>query len=569
MCGIFAHWSIEHVPAKNLLKFFANLHPRGPDESSLTRIDYSLLFGFQRLAIHGLDASSGQPMADGHGKNMLIANAEIFNFEKLKATLACSDNNSDCEAIHAAFDISGGCPANAIAHLDGEFAFVMARDDEVILSRDPLGVRGMFFAHEEDHTGRVIRWAAASELKGLVGITNWTKVIPFPPGRYLSLSRSKPIFADDVNAFKHYFAKIPIWELSDQQPLTVAEVPYETAIVHVRELFIEAVRKRLSSDRGVGVFCSGGLDSVSVLAAVRHIRGPDAPINTYTVGMPGSTDLHFGRLAAEYFNTQHFEALLSEHQFLDAVRDTARICETWDTTTIRASVGNMLVSKHVASVGKDVVMLCGDVSDELFGGYLGFQGAPSEHEFHKVNMKMLRELYAFDLLRADRTISSFGLEGRVPFADFALLEYVASLPVSYKTWGALAPEAPMEKMLLRDAMRPFLPDFIANRRKEAFSDGVSSKTRSWYQILKDNIMTMASPVELSVMAEIDKQFDGMVPAMNNSVPVDAEGKFYRALYYMNYGSCNEHLIPSYWRQPFCQELDPSARKLKSYVGDTI
>jgi len=240
---------------------------------------------------------------------------------------------------------------------------------------------------------------------------------------------------------------------------------------------------------------------------------------------------------------------------LEAIDATIYQIESYDTTTVRASVGNYLVSKYIYDNTDNVVIFCGDMSDEIFGSYRGFTKAPSDHAFAKENGRMVRDVRHFDLLRSDKSISGAGLEARVPFADKTFLEFVMSLPPWMKRFGEGADYA-VEKHLLRRAFDGLLPDDVLWRRKEAFSDGVSGHERTWVQIIKEYVDKRVSDVEVSIANDLH--------AFKHNAPYDKESYYYRTVFDRHFpGKGRAETIPYFWRHPFCEgTLDPSARLLK-------
>jgi asparagine synthase (glutamine-hydrolysing) len=317
-------------------------------------------------------------------------------------------------------------------------------------------------------------------------------------------------------------------------------------------MFEEAVVKRLMSDRKVGALLSGGLDSSSVVAIMcRHMPAKD--LNTYSIGLKGSTDLAWAQKVADYLGTNHHEICLTEEQFLNAINDTIYQIESYDTTSVRASVPNYLVSKYIFENTEDCVIYCGDMSDEIFGSYRGFMKAQSEDEFKRENERMVRDVCYFDLLRSDKSISGAGLEARVPFADKKFLQYVMSIPPKYKMFS----DERIEKYIFRKAFDGLLPDDILWRRKEAFSDGVSGHERSWFQIIREHIDKNVKNEEYNKYNEITEY-----TSIHNS-PYDKESYYYRNIFEFFFPNC-EKAIPYFWRHPFCEEKDPSARLLTCY-----
>jgi asparagine synthase (glutamine-hydrolysing) len=326
----------------------------------------------------------------------------------------------------------------------------------------------------------------------------------------------------------------------------------ENICENIATLFEEAVVKRLMSERKVGALLSGGLDSSSVVAIMcRHMPAKD--LNTYSIGLKGSTDLVWARKVADYLGTNHHEVCLTEEEFLEAIRDTIKQIESYDTTSVRASVPNYLVSKYIGANSDDCVIYCGDMSDEIFGSYRGFMKAPTEEDFKRENERMVRDVCYFDLLRSDKSISGAGLEARVPFADKKFLQYVMSIPPQYKMFS----DARIEKYIFRKAFIGLLPDDILWRRKEAFSDGVSGHEKSWFQIIKEHVDKQVTDEEYNKY----KEFTEYTEVYN--APYDKESYYYRKTFNSLYSGC-ENVIPYFWRHPFCEETDPSARLLTCY-----
>ena len=290
------------------------------------------------------------------------------------------------------------------------------------------------------------------------------------------------------------------------------------------------------SDRSIGCILSGGLDSTLVTAIVsRKVGGQN--LNTYTIGLEGGVDLKYAKLASEYLNTKHHEFIVTEKEFLDCIEETIYQVESWDTTTIRSSICNLLVCKKIKEVGSDVVIFCGDVSDEIFASYRGFQNAPDGESFLEENVKMLKNIKYFDVLRSDKSISGAGLEGRVPFGDAKFVDLIMSIPPHLKMFS----KDKIEKKILREAFEGYLPHELLYRIKCAFSDSVSKKERSWSQIIKDYIDTKVTNEECS--------------------SGDKESYYYRKIFDKYYPG-RSHTIPYKWLHPFCpNQTDPSARTL--------
>lgn len=518
MCGIFAYLGTD-IDLKTLLEFFIKIYHRGPDNSNFLSIRNDLYFGFHRLRINGLDLKSNQPF---HLKGCyLICNGEIYNFEKLRESYPEYYSSSDCEIIIHLYRRHG--IERTLQMLDGVFAFILFDEvkNVVYAARDPIGIRPLFLGNTDNGI------AFASEAKAITFCNDYKQ---FTPGSWWC--SSKP---NEINSYYSFDYKV------------LPVLGEEDVLKNIRNLFTQAVKKRLMSEREVGCLLSGGLDSTLVTALVAN-NYEKGKLRTYSIGMEGSVDLYWARRAAEYLETEHHEVCFTEEQFLEGIEKTIYQIESYCTTSVRASVGNYLISLYIKENTPDVVIYCGDVSDEIFGSYRGFMKAPNNEEFRKANNKIVEDVHLYDVLRSDRSISGAGLEARVPFADKDFLNYVMSLPPEYKMFN----HEKMEKYYLRKAFDGYLPDELLWRRKEAFSDGVSSEKRSWFEIIKEFVESKIS----------DEEYEELVEKYDNPKPYDKESLYYRMIYEKYYG--DKELVPYYWRHPFCKIKDPSARLLDCY-----
>ncbi len=614
MCGIFYFQTVARMAIAQLKtmqeNFILSAH-RGPDKSVFMKDD-TRAWGFHRLSINGMDAAADQPF---HLKNCrLICNGEIYNFRALIDEFGLAEeykSGSDCEIIIHLYRKIG--IHETVRRLDGVFGFVLHDYENGVtyVARDPVGVRSLFIGvsrHDgmfggefsdlmcvsmnPDHYGLCI----SSELKSIHALCD--TVVQFPAGCYMEYSGEDSV--DGTAVFRTYYdyaylsyksydgigPSCPILKKTNdcslfETQLKEIQVDYSYDIsepnggeaeilAKIRELFTKAVIKRLMSERPVGCLLSGGLDSSLVTAIVaRELKrtSPDTVLNTYSIGLEGSVDLIWARRVAEYLGTCHHEVALKEQDFLNAIYDTIYQTESYCTTTIRASVGNYLISKYIQQQSDDVVIYCGDMSDEIFGSYRGFLKAPSDEEFHRENERMIRDVRFFDLLRSDKSISGAGLEARVPFADKEFLSYVMRIPPRFKRFD----DNRIEKYLLRKAFQgpyqagdsqPLLPDDVLWRRKEAFSDGVSSADgRTWVQMLKEYSDRVITDVEYN-------NPKNHLYVLHNP-PYDKESFYYRRVFETLYDGRGT-TIPYYWRHPFCDGvLDPSARLLSFYVTDAV
>ena len=575
MCGIFYYEAVgsnKRILMSTLHQLqsnFAKISHRGPDNSRFI-VNGQRCVGFHRLAINGLTASGDQPFSLLGCE--LVCNGEIYNHRTLAAKhgFTCV-SDSDCEVVIHLYRLFNGDMCATLRELDGVFSLVLIdrERDLVHVARDPFGVRSLYIGSSSDYECDM---SVASEMKAL---QHCDRVEQFPGGCYMTVSKNDQSRFD--TQLQSYYPDLHLDErqevpyiynfgtaLLDEDVNASPEVLETRACVLVRNLFELAVCKRLMSERPVGCLLSGGLDSSIVTALVvkfmaqaqqEQQQQQQAVVNTYAIGLEGSVDLKWARRVSEYLGTRHHEVCLTEQQFLDAIDATVYQIESYDTTTVRASVGNYLVSKYIYDNTDNVVIFCGDMSDEIFGSYRGFTKAPSDHEFARENTRMVRDVRCFDLLRSDKSISGAGLEARVPFADKTFLEFVMSLPPWMKRFGEGADYA-VEKHLLRKAFGSLLPEDVMWRRKEAFSDGVSGHERTWVQIIKEYVDQRVSDTEVSLANELNKY--------EHNAPYDKESYYYRTVFERHFpGKGRAETIPYFWRHPFCEGvLDPSARLLK-------
>ena len=533
MCGIFSYLG-KNFSFNDLVALSNKIKHRGPDSSNHISLDFDdkqFFLGFHRLAINGLDEISNQPLKDDSNEIYLIANAEIFNYKELiKENDFVYRTNSDCEVIihmYKKYGIDETCKK-----LDGEFAFLLVDLAKKVfyVVRDQLGVRSLYWTKNDDE------FALSSEVKAL---TDFSGVKQFPIGSYWS---------SDTNEIVRYYNFVGNVEGRKRDYFSETDFSEEEICKKLRELFIKAVEKRMLSERKVACLLSGGLDSSTVSAIVAKMVG-DYNLNTYSIGMKGATDLKYAKSMATYIKSNHVNIELDETEFLDAIEKTIYQIESYDTTSVRASVGNYLVSLYIKEHSDDTVIFCGDVSDEIFASYRGFSGEHSDDDFYVENVKMLNNIQYFDILRSDKSISGAGLEARVPFADKDFIDYVMKLPPSLKKFN----KDRMEKYLFRKAFEEYMPYDILWRRKEAFSDGVSSTERSWFQIIKEFVDKKYS----------DTDYETIRKKYSWNMPYDKESLFYREIFEKYYPN-KADLIPYFWRHPFSTQLDPSARLLATY-----
>jgi asparagine synthase (glutamine-hydrolysing) len=564
MCGIFALLNQDIVAGSTdnyIMTQFMRGRGRGPESSKMTRLNPNTLIGFHRLAINGLSPASDQPMI--MDDVVLICNGEIYNYRELYELLGIVPTTaSDCEVIihlYRRFGIE-----HTLQLLDGVFAFVLIdqniHQDEarVFVARDPYGVRPLYVL--SDPILHV--YGFASELKQLCDIVNSNTpkydISHFPPGTYSEythsfkvLSRWRPCITNrpyHVMPFTSLFPTATLGEYLDG----------------IRNHLVQAVEKRcLTTERPVACLLSGGLDSSLITALVNeYVVGNGLPrLETYSIGIEGSEDLKYAKEVADYLGTRHTEVTLTEADFCAAIPEVIRAIESYDTTTVRASIGNYLLGKYIRANSDAKVIFNGDGSDELFGGYLYMHCCPDAVEYDRETRRLLRDIHKFDVLRSDKSISSHGLEPRTPFLDRAFTQYVLSIPhlTRFRPNGDKG-DAICEKWLLRTAFdkyhytnhrdEPLLPDSVLWRRKEAFSDGVSGKSRSLYEVLQE----YASAAHTDEMG---------VELSGHLIPETAEQTLYRREFEAVYPG-RGNIVPYFWMPKYVEAKDASARTLAIY-----
>jgi asparagine synthase (glutamine-hydrolysing) len=530
MCGIFAHIAADDVSKPTNIynssfieKQFQKGKSRGPESSQFVVNEYNSTFiflGFHRLAINGLDDISNQPIViDGI---YLICNGEIYNYKSLSKHYKLK-SNSDCEVIIHLYKEYG--IEYLFELLDGVFAFVLydSNIQKMYVARDPYGVRPLYF-HE--NCGLTF----ASEIKQIVQFG--VNIKQFEPGTFMEVGiKSNTLQTKRYSSFG--FSKMIFNNLYDIYGI-------------IYQMLHNSVKKRVvgTTDRPIACLLSGGLDSSTITALVNSFL-PKGTLETYSIGLEGSTDLVYAQKVADHLGTKHTSIVLTENEFFEAIPEVIRAIESYDTTTVRASVGNYLVGKYISEHTQAKVIFNGDGADELMGGYRYFNFVPNEIEFDRECKRLLSNIHYFDVLRSDRCISTHGLEPRTPFLDRSFVQMYLSLPPDLR--NHIYNNQP-EKFLLRGAlsfMKPdLLPEEIILRTKEAFSDGVSSTDRSWYKIIEEKVTHL--------------QFTEKVYVHNP--PQTNEQRYYRSLFEADYQYCG-NVVPYFWMPKYVQTTDPSARTI--------
>jgi len=465
MCGIVCAFDIKQKSEDlrpQVLEMSKTVRHRGPDWSGIYSDDKAIL-AHERLAI--VDPASGkQPLFSEDKTLVLAANGEIYNHKELRAQFPDYpfQTQSDCEVILALYKEKGH---DFIDEMNGIFGFAIydAAKDEYFIARDHMGIIPLYMGWDKYGTFYV-----ASELKALEGVC--TKIELFPPGHYMSSTDGELVQ----------------WYKRDWQDYDAVK-DNETSIEELRQALEDAVHKQLMSDVPYGVLLSGGLDS-SVTSAIakkysqHRIESDDKEqawwpqLHSFSVGLEGSPDLAAAQKVADHIGTVHHEIKFTIQEGLDAIKDVIYQLETYDITTVRASTPMYLMARVIKSMGIKMV-LSGEGADELFGGYLYFHKAPNAKEFHEETVRKLSKLHMYDCLRANKSLAAWGIEGRVPFLDKEFMDVAMRINPQDK----MITSDRMEKWVVRKAFEDMLPESVAWRQKEQFSDGVGY---SWIDTLK-------------------------------------------------------------------------------------
>jgi asparagine synthase (glutamine-hydrolysing) len=510
MCSIFGIFGLQpgddlQALRRQALDCSQRQRHRGPDWSGVY-VDDGAILVHERLAI--VDPAGGsQPLLSADGHLALAVNGEIYNHRELKQQLTqpyAFQTGSDCEVINALY--REDAPAALLNRLNGIFAFALwdKATGRVLIARDPMGVCPLYWGHDQQGRLRV-----ASEMKSLAD--SCADVAQFPPGHYY----------DSVSGELLQYYRKPWRDYAAVQGVQVSKQ-------ELREAFERAVHRQLMTDVPYGVLLSGGLDS-SLVAAVaarfarKRIEDNDEAeawwprLHSFAIGLKGSPDLAAAAIAAESLGTVHHGFEYTFEEGLDALPEVIRHIETYDVTTIRASTPMFLLARRIKAMGVKMV-LSGEGSDEIFGGYLYFHKAPNAREFHEELIRKLDALYNYDCLRANKSMMAWGVEPRVPFLDVEFLDVAMRMDAQYKMIDKTSGGATrMEKGVLREAFEGYLPDSILWRQKEQFSDGVGY---GWIDGLKAHAEAQVSDREL---AAADKRF----PV---NPPQTKEAYYYRTLF---------------------------------------
>jgi asparagine synthase (glutamine-hydrolysing) len=548
MCGIVCAFDLKEtskIIRPQILEMSKKIRHRGPDWSGIYS-DEKAVLAHERLAI--VDPASGkQPLFSEDKKLILAANGEIYNHRELRKQFEGTYNfqtESDCEVILALYQKKG---VSFLDELNGIFGFAIydVEKDEHFVARDHMGIIPLYMGWDQNGTFYV-----ASELKALEGTCS--KIELFPPGHYLSSKDGE---------LKQWYAR----EWTDYD----AVKENQTSIDELRDSLEAAVHRQLMSDVPYGVLLSGGLDS-SVISAIakkyaqKRIESGDEKdawypqLHSFSVGLDGSPDLAAAQKVADHIGTIHHEIKFTIQEGLDAIKDVVYNLETYDVTTIRASTPMYLMARVIKSMGVKMV-LSGEGADELFGGYLYFHKAPNAEEFHKETVRKLEKLHMYDCLRANKSLAAWGIEGRVPFLDKEFMDVAMRINPQDKMINGER----MEKWVIRKAFESYLPESVAWRQKEQFSDGVGY---SWIDTLKEVVETAVS----------DEQLANAHYKFPIQTPTSKEEFYYRSIFFEHFPSDAAALcvpqepsvacstkIALEWDESFKNMNDPSGRAVAS------
>ena len=584
MCGIVSIFNIqEQTPElrQQALRMSQKIRHRGPDWSGIY-CGGSAILAHERLSI--VDPESGrQPLFAPDKKQVLAVNGEIYNHQNIRARFADTyqyQTGSDCEVILSLYremradtdfatliyqgeDAVHSRICQMLEQLNGIFAFALydVERDEFLIARDPIGVIPLYIGYDKD--GKVM---VASELKALEGQCDHYE--PFLPGHYY-YSKTPGMKRYYTRDWFEYATMQKKYQIDDNQKaaqqLAEAEPQEKAAVAEIHDALEASVKRQLMSDVPYGVLLSGGLDS-SVISAIaekysttRVENGGETKaywprLHSFAVGLKGAPDLAKARLVAEHIGTVHHEINYTIQEGLDAIHDVIYFIETYDVTTVRASTPMYLLARVIRSMGIKMV-LSGEGADEVFGGYLYFHKAPDAKAFHEETVRKLGKLYMYDCLRANKSLAAWGIEGRVPFLDKEFLDVAMGMNPVLK----MCPDKTIEKKVVREAFADLLPEEVAWRQKEQFSDGVGY---SWIDTLK----------QITASAVSDEQMAHAAERFPINPPQNKEEYYYRSIFAEHFPSDSAaRSVPSVpsvacstaealaWDASFKNQNDPSGR----------
>jgi len=553
MCGIVAIYNNQIRFDKDMrskcLEMSKKVRHRGPDWSGIYSTDNAIL-AHERLSI--VDIKSGrQPLFSNDENIILTVNGEIYNHLDFRNSSKIDyeyQTNSDCEVIIPLYK-KYGC--ELVNHINGIFSFFIYNKSEnsFFVARDPIGVIPLYMGNDDNGT-----YYFSSEMKCLVG--KCSKIKEFPPGHYMTNNDNNPI--------KYY----------NKDWMNYDNIKNNNSKTDLRESLEDAVKRQLMSDVPFGVLLSGGLDSSVISSIVKKFskkriesnQEKDAwwpQIHSFAVGLKGSPDLIAASKVSKHLGTIHHEIHFTIQEALDSLEDVIYYLETYDVTTVRASTPMYLMARYIKSMGVKMV-LSGEGADEIFGGYLYFHKAPNAREFHEETVRKINKLHLFDCLRANKSLSAWGVEGRVPFLDKEFIDYSMNIDPKLK----MISSDKIEKHILRDSFNGYLPNDILWRQKEQFSDGVGY---NWIDSLKEHAENSVS----------DKDYNNRLIIFPVNTPKSKEEFLFRRIFEKHFpGDDCALCVPSSksvacsteealkWDKSFLDMNDPSGRSIKKVHKDS-
>lgn len=600
MCGIWGILSSSDIKYDQDLLFnrFNKLKPRGPDRSVYV-VNSNYIVGFHRLAIMDTSSQGDQPFSlsyyysnsKGHMflRTVYVSvNGEIYNWEKLRSDTDIQEfctkinyqykSNSDCEVILPMFlryistdsykedpDIFKNGLKELLTRLDGEFAFGIydchfnmdtgKKYYNLWLGRDRFGIRPLFYSKLDSKT-----IGFGSELKSLIEINGTNRVEQVDPRSWYYWGGLENSDLIQYNQLYYSVGTLPM--VRNPDPSDVYRM--------CRNLLTKSVIDRLHADREVGCLLSGGLDSSLVAAiASAELKKQGRVLRTFSIGMDDSPDVKYARIVAEHIGSSHTNFNVPQDEWVDAIKEVIRISETFDITTVRATTGQYLICKKIAETTDIKVLLIGDGSDEATGGYLYFHKAPNPTALHFETQRLLHWIHYYDVLRADRGVASNGLEARVPFLSHEFINFyfqvdpVLRIPRPHTLSNGQTNV--YEKYLLRKSFEStgLLPECVLWRKKEAFSDGVSSESKSWYQIVQDMVEEKITNEQFVIIKNMYQNYMDLT-GEQIVIPHTKEALYYHIIFDEFYPN-QYHIIPYYWMPKWIEGAsDPSARTLQIY-----
>lgn len=510
MCGIICTFGDHHDVPEQLLTH------RGPDDYRRSQLGKCQI-DYYRLAINDLTSDGMQPFITDN--SIFACNGEIYNHKQFRT--GKEKTTSDCIVIPDMIERMG--IKATLDSIIGDYAFAYSDGKRLLVARDPLGVRPLFYAK----TKKTIIFA--SEAKALLFLEREIKI--FPPGHFYDS------FLDDFVCFHNMY-----WSMS-QDSKTYIEKEW------LKNTLEDSVRLRIkNTDRPIGFLLSGGLDSSLIASIGTRILGR---IKTFSIGVKDSPDLAFAKQVADYLESDHTEIIFTPQEGIDVLVDVIKSLESYDTTTIRASIPMYLLCKYIKENTPCRYIFSGEGSDEVLGGYLYFHFAPSVSEFYLENIRRLKLIHQFDGLRADRCAGAHGLDLVVPFLDKNFIECAMTIEQRLKLPSEGEPM--IEKRVLREVFQEYLPDEVLWRQKDGMSDAVG---KNWVNELKDFCNTSISDMHFKMVQE----------TVEHNKPTSKEEALYRVIFWEHYGRRNDHLISEIWRPKWIDISDPSANFIKDKIA---